>query len=687
MRAPLKTLDHSVDHDRGPSTAPAPDFEVAECGRKGGGGNCGDDDWDMRRSGEREGCDRYEPSGTRFESRWAPWAMIASEASRSRPREKMRLWSPEKKRICSPEKRRIWSPENVFSTWSTDEDNEEDGEKENSESPPRPTPTDVVTAEEPASRVGAGFVNLGNTCFLNAVLQCLVHTSPLLQGLFLVKHHSPCFREKFCLICTLRELVQRSFSSPDEFPPYGIVNNLKYFSANFVRFQQEDAHEFLQCLLDKLEKYPMCSLDPFSVASSDNLVKQVFGGSLISRLRCSECNHISCTPEDLIDFSLEIDNVNTLEGALDSFTKLEKIEDIKLTCDGCDEKVSMEKQFMVDKAPLVASIHLKRFKNDGVSVEKISKLVEYPLSLNLQPYTACHQEHNVDLMYDLYAVIVHMGSTLSTGHYYCFVRSSSNTWHEFDDSTVTGVSESHVLSQEAYILFYAKQGTYGFANADQVQCLSPPIVSTFSPSSVLDNVNQSSESDSPTENPNKPDVRVNRHKDSDSTSQPACLGLQQEDVAKNKGRVKYSDLMLKGEDDDKNEKDTDDYSFHLNLLLADKSRSSFSFDVKPSFGTRQMNSSEENVQATRVQQRNNCLLNNEKCAASLALAEAMINPSSCQTDVNGSPEGVKAEKRILRKRSAEKPIEDPRKKQVLKNLSRTNMPMSRASKLLASITQ
>ena len=39
-----------------------------------------------------------------------------------------------------------------------------------------------------AKYVGAGLKNLGNTCFVNAIVQCLTYTTPLVRFLFAEKH-------------------------------------------------------------------------------------------------------------------------------------------------------------------------------------------------------------------------------------------------------------------------------------------------------------------------------------------------------------------------------------------------------------------------------------------------------------------------------------------------------------------
>ncbi|KAH0655317.1 hypothetical protein KY285_030199 [Solanum tuberosum] len=242
--------------------------------------------------------------------------------------------------------------------------------------------------------------NLGNTCFLNAVVQCFMHIVVLLQLLASIDHVSPC----------------------------------DIFSPTFRPNQQEDAHEFLQCFLNKLES---CC---YNLEPQDNIVKEAFGGRLVSMLRCCNCCHLSVTHEPLIDLSLEIVDVDSVPEALESFTKIEKIE---FSCEMCKTQGPFEKQFLIDRAHSVATLCLKRFKNDRFVVQEVDKHVSFPLELDMLHYT--NIINNEEMKYDLYAVIVHSGFSFSSGHYYSFIRCNPNKWYKFNDEQVHWVHQDLVL--------------------------------------------------------------------------------------------------------------------------------------------------------------------------------------------------------------------------------------------------
>ncbi|CAN6461070.1 unnamed protein product [Victoria cruziana] len=346
-----------------------------------------------------------------------------------------------------------------------------------------------------ASPVGAGLMNLGNTCFFNAVLQCITHTVPLVKSLRSSDHRSRCVREDFCVLCAIYDHVELALSSSGgTLLPRYLVENVCDASSSFNRYEQEDAHEFLHWLLDGLHtcSLPPQSTDKSSSGDEESFVKHIFGGRLRSQIKCCNCGHRSDTFEPLLDVSLEIDDADRLTDALSSFTKIEPIDDpdLKFTCASCKQQVAVEKQLTLDRLPNIAAFHLKRFKNIGSEVEKIQKFVEYPLEIDLQPFLS-NPDDGKNNKYDLYAIVVHSGGTSTFGHYFSFFRSSPAAWHRLDDSLVDIASKTAALSQEAYILFYKRQDSPWFSGSIEVQMEAQKKHSdmhsaTTSPQSVLD---------------------------------------------------------------------------------------------------------------------------------------------------------------------------------------------------------
>lgn len=113
----------------------------------------------------------------------------------------------------------------------------------------------------------------------------------------------------------------------------------------------------------------------------------------------------------------------------------------------CKKHVNAEKRFSVHEAPVVLTVHLKRFSPMG---RKIGHQVTYDEHLSLQPYMS---EGQYGPGYSLYGVICHAGGGPNSGHYYAFVKSKDGRWHEMNDESVSPIS-SAPNRKSAYILFY-----------------------------------------------------------------------------------------------------------------------------------------------------------------------------------------------------------------------------------------
>lgn len=307
-------------------------------------------------------------------------------------------------------------------------------------------------------RIGAGLENLGNTCFLNSVLQCLTYTEPLAAYLQSGKHQSSCHIAGFCALCAIQKHVSRALQATGRIlAPKDLVLNLRCISRNFRNSRQEDAHEYMVNLLESMHKCCLPSGVPSESANAyeKSLVHKIFGGRLRSQVKCTQCSYCSNKFDPFLDLSLEIAKADSVLKALNNFTAAELLDggEKQYHCQRCKQKVRALKQLTVYKAPYVLTIHLKRFRAHDPG-QKNDKKVQFGSTLDMKPFVSGSYEG--DLKYTLYGVLVHHGWSTHSGHYYCFVRTSSGMWYSLDDNRVVQVNERSVLEQKAYMLFYVR---------------------------------------------------------------------------------------------------------------------------------------------------------------------------------------------------------------------------------------
>ncbi|KAE8602840.1 hypothetical protein XENTR_v10014146 [Xenopus tropicalis] len=193
----------------------------------------------------------------------------------------------------------------------------------------------------------------------------------------------------------------------------------------------------------------------------------------------------------------------SVQSCLYQFTSVELLMgNNKLQCENCTQKqlafqrkiksteekqesvyTNARKQLLISAAPANLILHLKRFYQNGLTLRKINRHVDFPLVLDLAPFCSATCKNIVEdkcVLYSLYGIVEHSGS-MRGGHYTAYVKirmpfkkvsekipgnknsvgqrggpELSSQWVYVSDTHVQMVSESRVLSSQAYLLFYEK---------------------------------------------------------------------------------------------------------------------------------------------------------------------------------------------------------------------------------------
>lgn len=278
----------------------------------------------------------------------------------------------------------------------------------------------------------------------------------------------------------------------------GVVSPAKFLEVlrkdneMFRTSMHQDAHEFLNLLLNevvanveenskKLEaaKAMNGSAEPGGLEkalgttipnttgrrtpSNTGWVHELFEGTLTSETKCLTCENVSQRDEAFLDLSVDLDQHSSVTSCLRKFSEEEMLcERNKFHCDKCGGLQEAEKRMKIKRLPKILALHLKRFKytEDLQRLQKLFHRVVYPYHLRL--FNTTDDAEDPDRLYELYAVVVHIGGGPYHGHYVSIVKTQDRGWLLFDDEMVEPVDKSYVRNffgerpglACAYVLFY-----------------------------------------------------------------------------------------------------------------------------------------------------------------------------------------------------------------------------------------
>jgi ubiquitin carboxyl-terminal hydrolase 36/42 len=294
----------------------------------------------------------------------------------------------------------------------------------------------VEGGEVESTTLPCGLVNLGNSCFINATLQALLHVPAIRVQL---AHAQTCALG----FCPVKELAllrasgggRRSVSPAaffDQLWPRGSARsqNGVLGSDELRKGKQGCAAEFLVKLLDCLDS---------AACTNGKSMHALFCGTERSTVTCGECQVPK--PDDKPFEVLAVSIQDTVEDALAQYQTREEMNgDNQYSCEACRCKRDAVKQLELVALPLVLALHLKRF----VGLQKNDKHVAFKETLE-----------QGDESFDLCAVVVHAGATIKSGHYYAYVRNGRG-WLKCNDKIVESVMWETVAEAEAYVLIYQR---------------------------------------------------------------------------------------------------------------------------------------------------------------------------------------------------------------------------------------
>jgi len=297
-----------------------------------------------------------------------------------------------------------------------------------------------------------GLTNIGNTCYLNATLQCLIHIEEL--NMFL-NQHVP----KSLLLKEYNDLRQLMLQGHNNITPTRFVKVIHHVCNEkkmdlFTSFSQYDLSEFLRFMMNEFHEsmkqnvqFPipqkMSTIDKKCIEmmirnySNDfSFIIDYFYGVTVSILETTKVESI--IPETFFILDLPIPSSPTVH-IYDCIQLYGQPETIEWKDETTNTYIPAIKKNHFWKLPKLLFVVFKRFNNSN---HKNNQMIQVPFTIILGNIT-----------YELICVCNHYGN-VHGGHYSTIIR--KDTWIEFDDGSITSIPPDKIITSNAYCLLFRK---------------------------------------------------------------------------------------------------------------------------------------------------------------------------------------------------------------------------------------
>ncbi|KRZ66462.1 Ubiquitin carboxyl-terminal hydrolase 37 [Trichinella papuae] len=246
-----------------------------------------------------------------------------------------------------------------------------------------------------------GFSNLGNTCYMNAILQALLHQKPFAQELWRAYEKSRLLLQPDSLLSHLSNLLRGSSGDPSVNKKdvlLSVKNKIASTARQFHGDSEHDAQEFILQLINQLNDEVRALNKSYPENQISNPVFRNFSFAICSYRKCTKCGHTTCSEEEFVDLPLD------LHSKLQSFSLQKLVEaffadgTVNRHCDkcNCDEAFA---QSRITRLPRILVINVKRHYFNGLSSEirKAENVISIPLFITLRDFCVSDAVDSADL--------------------------------------------------------------------------------------------------------------------------------------------------------------------------------------------------------------------------------------------------------------------------------------------------